>query len=382
MTGFSRRKALAAGGVLGAAALGTPLFGGLATAGTTRGVAGARAVPEEKKTLDQLYQDALKEGGNLVIYAGGDTPTQQDRTKQALLARFPELKVTMVVDYSKFHDVRLDNQIATDSVVPDVIQLQTLQNFPRWKKDKILLPYKPAGFSSVYKEFKDPDGAWLAVGVLAFSYMYNVAGAGGAAPASPRDLVDPRWKGQIASSYPNDDDAVLYLFKLYAQAYGWDWIAKLAAQELQFARGSHTPGAAVSAGQKVIGLGGTGTLTAPPTAPVRWVVAQGEPFMAWGQRAAILAAAKHPAAAKLYLNWQISTAVQQNAFNGWSVRTDVTPAGGLEPIWRYPNSHLAGFPAFMADRADVERWRQTFALYFGEVVGDPSPGRLGLHPGR
>jgi hypothetical protein len=35
----------------------------------------------------------------------------------------------------------------------------------------------------------------------------------------------------------------------------------------------------------------------------------------------------------------------------------------------------------MADRAAIERWKQTFALYFGEVKGDPTPGSLGLHPG-
>jgi hypothetical protein len=40
-----------------------------------------------------------------------------------------------------------------------------------------------------------------------------------------------------------------------------------------------------------------------------------------------------------------------------------------------------GFPRFMSDRAEVERWKQTFALYFGEVKGDPTPGSLGLHPG-
>ena len=104
--------------------------------------------------------------------------------------------------------------------------------------------------------------------------------------------------------------------------------------------------------------------------------------MAWGQRAAILAGAAHPAAAKLYLNWQLSQAVQERAFNGWSVRTDVTPAGGLKPVWQYANATLDGVPRFMADRAEVERWKQTFALYFGEVQGPPSPGVLGLHPGR
>jgi hypothetical protein len=36
----------------------------------------------------------------------------------------------------------------------------------------------------------------------------------------------------------------------------------------------------------------------------------------------------------------------------------------------------------MADRAEAEHWRQTFTLYFGEVQGAPTPGRLGLHPGQ
>jgi ABC-type Fe3+ transport system substrate-binding protein len=219
----------------------------------------------------------------------------------------------------------------------------------------------------------------MAIQVIGFSFMYDPAA--GSAPKAPKDLVDPEWSGKIASAYPNDDDAVTYLFKLYTEAYGWDWLAKLAGQKMQFARGSHTPALAVSTHQKVVGLGGSGSLTAPPTAPVRWTVADGHPFLGWGQRAAILKDARHVAAAKLYMAWQLSTARQQAAFNGWSVRTDVTPPGGLKPIWEYPNANVDGFAAFMADRAEVERWRQTFSLYFGEVRGEPSPGWLGLRPG-
>ncbi|MEU9779873.1 hypothetical protein AB0H92_02595 [Streptomyces phaeochromogenes] len=33
---------------------------------------------ERTRTLDQLYRAALTEGGNLVVHAGGDTPTRQD----------------------------------------------------------------------------------------------------------------------------------------------------------------------------------------------------------------------------------------------------------------------------------------------------------------
>jgi ABC-type Fe3+ transport system substrate-binding protein len=375
---ISRRRALAAGGAaLGAAVLAPSLTGAAGAAAAPR-----RGPREETRTLDELYRDAVAEGGKLVIYAGGDVTTQADGVRAGFRAQFPEIDLTVVIDYSKFHDVRIDNQLATNTLIPDLVQLQTLQDFTRWKSEGRLLPYKPAGFSKIHPAFKDEDGAWVAIMVVAFSYMYNTALVGDHAPKTPYEAVDPRWKGQIASTYPHDDDAALYLYSLYARTYGWDWIARLAAQGVQSNRGSHTARLALNSGQKAVGLGGSGSLIAPATDLVRWSVADGHPFMSWGQRAAILAGAKHPTAAKLYLNWQLSVARQQAAANGWSVRTDVTPAGGLRPIWEYSNGNLDGFPKFMADRAAVERWKQTFALYFGEVKGDPSPGWLGLHPDR
>ncbi|TCO50381.1 hypothetical protein EV646_102455 [Kribbella antiqua] len=116
-------------------------------------------VGEETKSLEELYADALAEGGELVFYAGGDTATQKDFTKQAFLTRFPKMKLTTVVDYSKFHDVRVDNQLATGTLVPHVVQLQTLQDFTRWKKQGKLLPYKPAGFSQLYTSTAS-RGSW------------------------------------------------------------------------------------------------------------------------------------------------------------------------------------------------------------------------------
>uniref|UniRef100_UPI000A385DD7 ABC transporter substrate-binding protein n=1 Tax=Streptomyces bobili TaxID=67280 RepID=UPI000A385DD7 len=319
----SRRRLLTtgAGAALGIGALG--LGSGPAAASPTAASPQQRSGgAEETRSLDELYQAALAEGGKLVLYAGGDTPTQQDGTKAAFLRRFPDIDLTLVVDYSKYHDVRVDNQFATDTLVPDVVQLQTVQDFVRWKSQGRLLSYKPAGFSQIHHGFKDPQGAWVAIGVIAFGSMYGTDAVGADAPRTPLDLIDPKWKGRIASSYPHDDDAVLYLYAQYVKRYGWEWAAKLAAQDVQFARGSHTPGAAVRSGQKAIGIGGSGSLNSVPSSPTRFLVAEGHPFMAWGQRAAILRQAAHPAAACLYLNWQLSTAQQQASFNGWSVRTD------------------------------------------------------------
>ncbi|MGA4880129.1 ABC transporter substrate-binding protein [Streptomyces lydicamycinicus] len=376
--GFPRRRALQAAG----AALATL---GLASApsGASFAAQRTRSGGEETKSLEELYAEARAEGGGLTIYGGGDFKEMLAPVEQAWARRFPEVPMTMIVDYSKFHDVRVDNQLATDTLVPDVVHFQTLHDFPRWKQEGKLLPYKAAGFGKVHDTFKDPDGAWTAVAAYAFSYLYDTAAVGGAPPRSVRDLVDPKWSGKIASSYPNDDDATLYLYKLYVEKYGWPWLSRLMSQDIQFQRGTNNPGDAVRTQQKTIAIGtaSVSALAAPRT-DVKWVLPTDDPFMAWGQRAAILARARRPAAAKLYLNWLLSTDMQaaNNAF-GWPVRTDVTPAPGQKPIWEYGNAHLDGFATFMADRAEVERWRQTLTLYVGEVHGAPSPTWLGLHPG-
>ncbi|KAG3117951.1 hypothetical protein PI124_g118 [Phytophthora idaei] len=330
------------------------------------------AVDEETKNLDELYADAIAEGGNLIMYHGGDTPTQQNRIKNAFAAAYPELNFTLIVDYSKYHDVRIDNQLKTDTLVPDVVALQTLQDFTRWAKAGELLPYKPKDFSKVHNSLKDKNGAWLAYAIFTFGYIYNSTALNGVAPpATPADLTNPQWANKVASSYPHDDDAVLFLYTRYVEKYGWDWVTKMAQQNIDFNRGSNVAGELVYSGEKLIGVGTGGGGTT-----IEFVGGNGTDHLSWGQRVGILSKAKHPAAAKLFMNWAISQEAQTTVVPD-SVRTDIN----ANKPWNIPEANTAAFPKFMEDRAKVEQWKQTFALYFGEVQGEPSPEVLGLHPG-
>lgn len=324
---------------------------------------------EETKTIDELYADAVDEGGKLVMYHGGDTPTQQDSLHSAFSQRFPEINFTLIVDYSKYHDVRIDNQLETGTLVPDVVALQTLQDFPRWAEEGKLLSYKPQDFSKIHDSLRDDDGAWMAYTIYSFASSYNSSGLDGLeGPKTPADLADPQWRGKIASSYPNDDDAVLFLYTQYVAHYGWDWVAKMANQSIGFHRGSNVAGELVASGEAVIGMG------TDPGADV--VGGSSSPYLSWGQRAAILAETKHPAAAKLFMNWVLSEDVQSTTVSP-SVRTDIN----TDKPWEIPEANMAAFPVFMEDREKVEMWKQTFSLYFGEVQGEPTPRFLGLYPG-
>ena len=63
----------------------------------------------ETRSLEQLYEAALEEGGEFVLRAGGDKPDQIDYYLDKFKKRFPKLKVTHTVDVSINHAPRYDN---------------------------------------------------------------------------------------------------------------------------------------------------------------------------------------------------------------------------------------------------------------------------------
>ncbi|WP_412459864.1 ABC transporter substrate-binding protein [Pseudomonas sp. SC11] len=342
------------------------------------------ATVEESRSLDAIYKAALHEGGRLIVYAGGDTAGQQDGIKSAFEARFPGVTLDVVVDYSKYHEARIDNQLATQSLVPDVVQIQTLQNFPRWKSEGRLLPYKPLGWSHVYEPFKDNEGAYTGVFVDAFSNVVNskLMPDSKKWPREAQDYLRPEFKGKIVLTYPTDDDAVLFWMKQAVDKYGWDYVAALAKQDPIYVRGTQAPADMVESGEAWVTFSTDGALVPSKLSVSRFVLPDHDPFVAWPQQAAILKGSKHPEAAKLYLSWLLDRDTQKNIWYMWSVRTDVAPPKGYRPIWEYSNGNPLAFGRFLANRAEVERFRAQVGLYLPEVKGDPSPGFPGLHPER
>ena len=343
----------------------------------------ARAAEVEIRSLDEIYEQALKEGGSLTVYAGGDTPDQQDGIKAAFEKRFPGITLNVVVDYSKVHSARLDQQFEDRHVVPDIIQLQTLQDFPRWRREGKLVPYKPAGWDSIYSSFKDQTGAWTGVFVDAFSNVANIQALGkDDAPLNAPDYLKPELKGKIVSTYPNDDDAVLFWYKQTIDRHGWEWMQGLMKQQPHFVRGTQAPADEVAAGKYAVTFTSDGSLRPDEKSPVRFALPSNDGFVAWAQRAAIVKGARHLETARLYLNWLLDKDTQQNVWTMWSVRTDVQPPAGYKPVWEYSNANLSAFERFMADRDGVERFRSRIQLYVGDVQGPSSAGVLGMTPTR
>jgi ABC-type Fe3+ transport system substrate-binding protein len=89
-----------------------------------------------------------------------------------------------------------------------------------------------------------------------------------------------------------------------------------------------------------------------------------DPIPIWGQLGAIFKDARHPNAAKLYLQWYMEKE-QQSRIGTWSARRDVPPPFGLKPVLDYNVAN--DLADLVTDPARLAELRKRFEGYTGEV---------------
>lgn len=167
----------------------------------------------ETRTLDEIHQAALAEGGVVTLWHGGDEKNDQAALKTAFEKRFPGMTLNVTVDVSKYHDGNIDQQLVEGNVYVDSVILQTVHDYPRWDQEGALLRYKPLNFDKIHPNFRDTWGAWYAVVVFGWSNIWNTDKLA-EGPVEYSDYLKPEFQDKLVFTYPNDDDAVLFAFDL------------------------------------------------------------------------------------------------------------------------------------------------------------------------
>ncbi|KAB8288472.1 hypothetical protein EYC80_010137 [Monilinia laxa] len=335
-------------------------------------------VPIDNSTLDELYAAALKEDGKLIVASGGDAGVQGSGVRNAWAARFPKIALDYQVDLSKYHDSRIDRGYWSNNHTYDVAVLQTLHDFQRWKEEDRLLFYKPPTFLDLYAGETDLDGAFLPIGISSFgSFIYDSdAVSPSDVPTSYADLLDPKWKGKIVATYPNDDDAIAFLFSIIIEKYGFEWFDAFAAQDVQWVRGTATPGFVIrdnhnnvtsASGSSPDGRVLSFTGYAPANASYIKTVQPPAPeqHMAWAQTAAAFTTTKRPNTAKLFLAWITSDDYQKASTSG-SVRKSLDVNG---ETYKSNTTQTSQFRQFMQDRRRVDWWKLQYETTLGSAQG-------------
>ena len=316
------------------------------------------------ETIDQLYEKAKLEKA-LVFYTGGG-PAAAKAAADAFEKRFPGIAITAKGDFSNVLDSEIDQQLKDNKVTADFLQLQTVQDFPRWDKAGALLHFKPDGFEQVLPAMKDKDGAWVAVTAIPMFYGYNPEKVQEAdVPKSALDFLKPPFRGNIVTVYPTDDDATLYNFDLIVEKYGWSYMPKYMASQPYFIQGHRDVAARVRSGADFVSFDisnssriGGGNL--------KLVMSEKDKSPVFFTAGGILKDAPHPNAAKLFLTWILSKEQQGRVPAFYSPRGDMPPPEGLPPLSspRFAN----GYRDFLGDGARLPALRKRYEVFTGPVT--------------
>lgn len=195
-------------------------------------------------------------------------------------------------------------------------------------------------------------------------------------PRTYADVLDPYWKGKIVLTYPNDDDGVLYQFKLIIQKHGFKWLDALLKQDVKWVRGATLSTGTIiqdheSGGPRVLTFSGLGVFT-PSTSFLKVVKPEvPDRFMTWAQQSAIFASTPRPNSAKLLASFLLSDSWQKNIAKSGAptVRQSLT---GVNDVFKANDTEPIGYIDFMNDRQDVEWWRMQMETQIGLAVG-PDP---------
>lgn len=185
------------------------------------------------------------------------------------------------------------------SVLPDQVLIG--------KSQGLWLPFPAApGWQGISPAYIDPDGQAYNLGT--FSWLFyasepRLKEKGYAMPKSVKDLLDPRWKGEILMPSPITSGTayliVLSFLSLYGEAEGWKYLEALDKNVAYYTRGGGGPAQLVARGEAMLGVA-TDEDALPllsKQAPVR-VGTPDEGIGAIGQWIAIPKGSKAPDAAK------------------------------------------------------------------------------------
>lgn len=305
----------------------------------------------------KLIEDAKKEGA-LVWYLSASI----EDAKAIFLAfnkKYPFIKT----EFFRAGSARLFNRIVNEAragkVLFDVVAVRGLET-QQLVKAGLLQPYVSPESAAYPAGFKDPKGYWVD-----YFDAYNVIGYNTQlvpreqAPRSWEDLLDPRWKNQIAL-----DEENYSWYGALTQKWGKEktqrYMRALARQNIQLRSGQTLIAQLMAAGEFPVAMVLAHRIEKMKEqgAPVEWVTTL-DPVTASLHPIGIAAKAPHPSAARLFIDFILSKEGQRLLLS--IERTPARP--GIDTRMEAKRLKLFPIPPELGER--YEEFQKEFREIFG-----------------
>lgn len=273
----------------------------------------AVAIPALAQETTPAMLDAAAKEGKIVWYSSVDVKVAE-AIAQAFKAAYPKIDVDVERSGSErvFQRINQEHQSGIRNV--DVVNSSDASHFLFWKQQKWLAAHTPPDVKRYAPQFKDPDGYyadWRAT-LSVMGYNTNLV-AEKDAPKSYADLLDPRWKGKLVKSHPGYSGTSLTGTYAIVKVLGWDYLAKLAKQDVQQLQSTTATPKSIASGERAVMVDGNEYnmfIEIDRKSPVRIIYpTEGTPFVT--SPTAIFADAPHPNAARVFQNFLYTVKAQQ-----------------------------------------------------------------------
>lgn len=352
MTGMTKREFLVTAAAAAAAAKINPAF--------------AQDLPANEK---ELYEAAKKEGGELTWYSGQLNAETGEAVGKAFSERYPGIKVNVVRSTSQVAYQRLTQDMRAGVAQCDIFSSTDYGHSASLKREGKLLQFRPKNADGMIEAVKkgDPDNYFqiFYLGLYLLGH-HTVKVPEADAPKTWKDLLDPKWKNQIAIGHPAYSGAIGSLGVMLRKMYGEGYFKSLEKNKPQIGRSSQDPVALMNAAERTIGAG-------IPSATTLLSISRGNPLkliypsdgtLAVPSPSAIPKNAPHPNGAKLFFEYAAGPgyATVTTGFFNESLRPEIAPPKGsraldqIKLITPTPEEVENGVPEIK------EIWRDVFGI--------------------
>ncbi len=231
---------------------------------------------------------------------------------------------------------KIQLELMSGRVNADVVEVGDSSIIMELSKKGAIASFVPPGAEKLPKGLVSPDGLWVAIARNTYPIIYNKKLVSEAeAPKSYKDLTDPKWKDKVVVASPNYGSSQLVFVKGLVELGGWELVEGLKKNNLFIVQGWPEAEQAIATGERQVGVDINVRLaTALRRGENFGVVYPSEGTIVGASVLAIMKAAPHPNAARLFSMFRISQEQQQllPKVGMYPVIVDGGTPAGLEPI--------------------------------------------------
>ncbi|QKQ47093.1 MULTISPECIES: extracellular solute-binding protein [Achromobacter] len=187
-------------------------------------------------------------GGQVVVYVSANAQSAQAVTDVAR-KQLRDVKLSMVAGGTGQLLKRVEAEAASPRA--DIFWTAFASSLERYKPH--LAEYRSPELAAIPEKYVEQSGLWAASNVHVAVAMLNARQFQGKAPASWRDLTDPRFKGKIIVSNPEDSSTAFTILWWIEKNFGAEVLAKIAANCVVTPSGSNVV-RSVGQGEYAVGI--------------------------------------------------------------------------------------------------------------------------------